>query len=109
MARRFGGTCARITSIRRWNFASATSRPKWKKPSPLPRCFKPLPPSCINSIARIWDSGSTAARYGLDGKLIDFGKRQEVNTRALIVELLEFVDDVVDELGSREEISYVYT
>jgi len=49
-----------------------------------------------------------AARYGLDGKLIDFGKRQEVDTRALIHELLEFVDDVVDELGSREEIGYVY-
>lgn len=49
-----------------------------------------------------------AARYGLDGKLIDFGKRQEVDTRALIRELLEFVDDVVDELGSREEISYVH-
>ncbi|MGE0128343.1 MAG: carboxylate-amine ligase [Blastocatellales bacterium] len=49
-----------------------------------------------------------AARYGLDGKLIDFGKRQEVDTKALIHELLEFVDDVVDELGSREEISYVY-
>jgi carboxylate-amine ligase len=49
-----------------------------------------------------------AARYGLDGKLIDFGKRQEVDTRSLIRELLEFVDDVVDELGSREEISYVY-
>jgi carboxylate-amine ligase len=49
-----------------------------------------------------------AARYGLDGKLIDFGKRKEVDTRALIHELLELVDDVVDELGSREEISYVY-
>ncbi|MGH9856046.1 MAG: glutamate-cysteine ligase family protein, partial [Blastocatellia bacterium] len=49
-----------------------------------------------------------AARYGLDGKLIDFGKRQEVDTRDLIRELLEFVDDVVDDLGSREEIGYVY-
>jgi carboxylate-amine ligase len=49
-----------------------------------------------------------AARYGLDGRLIDFGKREEVETNALIHELLEFVDDVVDELGSREEISYVY-
>jgi carboxylate-amine ligase len=49
-----------------------------------------------------------AARYGLDGKLIDFGKREEVDTRTLILELLEFVDDVVDELGSREEINYVH-
>ncbi len=49
-----------------------------------------------------------AARYGLDGKLIDFGKREEVSTRGLILELLEFVDDVVDELGSRDEINYVH-
>ncbi len=49
-----------------------------------------------------------AARYGLDGKLIDFGKREEVSTRALIHELLQFVDDVVDELGSRDAINYVY-
>ena len=50
-----------------------------------------------------------AARYGLDGKLIDFGKREEVPLRSLIQELLEFVDDVVDELGCREEINYVNT
>ena len=49
-----------------------------------------------------------AARYGLDGKLIDFGKQEEVNTKDLIHELLEFVDDVVDELGSRNEINYIY-
>lgn len=48
-----------------------------------------------------------AARYGLDGKLIDFGKRIEVAERELIEEYLTLVDDVVDELGSREEISYV--
>src|SRR5215467_3883829 len=45
-----------------------------------------------------------AARWGLDGKLIDFGKRQEVPMRDLAIELLEFVDDVVDELGSRHEV-----
>jgi glutamate---cysteine ligase / carboxylate-amine ligase len=50
-----------------------------------------------------------AARYGLDGKLIDFGRRQEVPMRSLALELLEFVDDVVDELGSRREIDYVRT
>lgn len=50
-----------------------------------------------------------ACRYGIDGKLIDFGKQAEVETRALILELLEFIDDVVDELGSREAIRYVYT
>lgn len=49
-----------------------------------------------------------ASRYGIDGKLIDFGKETEVNTRVLINELLEFIDDVVDELGSRKDIEYVY-
>jgi carboxylate-amine ligase len=48
-----------------------------------------------------------AARWGIDGKLIDFGKRQEVSMRDLALELLEFVDDVVDELGSRREVDYV--
>ena len=45
-----------------------------------------------------------AVRYGLDGKLIDFGKQIEVPARELILEYLAFIDDVVDELGSREEI-----
>ena len=41
-----------------------------------------------------------AVRYGLDGKLIDFGKQNEVPERDLILEYLDFVDDVVDELGA---------
>ncbi|MES1240271.1 MAG: carboxylate-amine ligase [Acidobacteriota bacterium] len=49
-----------------------------------------------------------AARYGIRGKLIDFGKREEVECVALIHELLEFIDDVVDELGSREQLSYIH-
>jgi len=50
-----------------------------------------------------------AVRYGLDGKLIDFGKQQELPARDLIRELIEwFIDDVVDELGSRKEVEYVY-
>ena len=49
-----------------------------------------------------------AGRYGIDGKLIDFGKESEVNALILIHELLDFVDDVVDELGSREEVENTY-
>ncbi|MBL8216002.1 MAG: carboxylate-amine ligase [Bryobacterales bacterium] len=49
-----------------------------------------------------------AARYGLDGKLIDFGKRIEVPIRDLIYEYLHLIDDVVDELGSRKEINYIH-
>jgi glutamate---cysteine ligase / carboxylate-amine ligase len=48
-----------------------------------------------------------AARYGIGGKLIDFGKQEEVPCTDLIAELLEFVDDVVDDLGSRHEIAYI--
>lgn len=47
-----------------------------------------------------------ASRYGVDGLLIDFGKEEEVNTRALIYELLDFVDPVLDHLGSRHRIAY---
>jgi carboxylate-amine ligase len=49
-----------------------------------------------------------ASRYGIDGRLIDFGKEEEVYTRALIYELLDFVDDVVDHLGSRHAIQYIH-
>ena len=49
-----------------------------------------------------------ASRYGIDGKLIDFGKQAEVDTRLLIHELLDFIDDVVDDLGSRKAISSVH-
>ena len=41
-----------------------------------------------------------AARYGLDGKLIDFGKSIELNTRQLIEELLDLVAEEIDELGT---------
>lgn len=50
-----------------------------------------------------------AVRWGIDGMMIDFGKQKEVPTRDLILELLDFVDDVVDELGSRKEIEHVHT
>jgi len=49
-----------------------------------------------------------AARYGLDGKLIDFGKQEEVECRSLVYELLDFVDDVIDDLDSRKEIEYIH-
>jgi carboxylate-amine ligase len=48
-----------------------------------------------------------ASRYGIDGNLIDFGKEAEVNTRILIYELLDFVDDVVDHLGCRHAVQFV--
>ncbi|MCF0040721.1 carboxylate-amine ligase [Dyadobacter fanqingshengii] len=49
-----------------------------------------------------------AARYGIHGKLIDFGKQEEVEYKHLVGELLEFIEDVIDELGSRTEIDYIH-
>ena len=49
-----------------------------------------------------------AARYGLDGKLIDFGKKTELPARALIRELLELLGEEIDELGIAKQIEPVY-
>jgi len=49
-----------------------------------------------------------ASRYGIDGSLIDFGKESEVNTRVLIYELLDFVDDVIPHFGSRHAINHIH-
>src|SRR3989454_4553890 len=50
-----------------------------------------------------------AMRGGMDAKLIDFGKQTEVPMKDLAVELLEFIDDVVDALGSRKEVESLGT
>jgi len=51
-----------------------------------------------------------AVRYGLDGKLIDLGKEEEIDARELLDELIDwFLGDVLDELGSREQAEYAYT
>jgi len=50
-----------------------------------------------------------AVRYGIEGELIDFGIEQSVPFSHLANELLELLDDVVDELDSREEVNYVHT
>jgi carboxylate-amine ligase len=52
------------------------------------------------------ENKARAARFGTEGKLIDFGRREEVPYAQLLDELLEFVDDVVDDLGSRKEVYY---
>jgi carboxylate-amine ligase len=59
--------------------------------------------------AMIEENKWRAVRFGLDGKLIDFGKQTELPARELIAEILQwFVDDVVDELGSRSEVEYAF-
>ena len=57
--------------------------------------------------ALIMENKWRASRYGIRGNLIDFGRQMELPAVDLIHELLQFVDDVVDELGSREEVNYV--
>lgn len=48
-----------------------------------------------------------ASRYGLDGKLIDFGREAEVETRSLLNELIEFVSTEIVELGSIREFEHI--
>ena len=65
--------------------------------------FRLYPPALID------ENKWRAVRFGLDGNLIDFGKAKELPARELITEMLEwFVDDVVDELGSRREVEYAF-
>lgn len=48
-----------------------------------------------------------AVRYGIHGDLVDFGREEAIPFPVLMEELLEILDDVVDELGSRREVEYV--
>lgn len=50
-----------------------------------------------------------AVKDGIDGKLIDFGKEEQIPLRLLMEELLELLGDVVDQLGTRQEIEHVRT
>ena len=60
------------------------------------------------SRALLMENKWRAARYGIDGSLIDFGQEREVSERTLVREWLEWVDDVVDDLGSREQVDYIH-
>jgi len=48
-----------------------------------------------------------ASRYGLDGKLIDFGRKCEVDERELLDEMLDFIGPEIEELGNRAEIAHI--
>ena len=60
------------------------------------------------SRALLMENKFRAVRYGLEGKLIDFGKEIEVPETELIREYLEFVKDEVEELQSRHAIGYIH-
>ena len=52
------------------------------------------------SRALIEENKWRAVRWGLDGKLIDFGKREEFPVKDLVLELLEFVAEAADIFGT---------
>jgi glutamate---cysteine ligase / carboxylate-amine ligase len=61
----------------------------------------------VHERAVIAENKFRALRTGLDGKMIDFSLKNEVPTRKLIHEVLDFVDDVVDDLGTRPEMLFL--
>ena len=119
MAKRFIGTCARIRSFPTLEFRICDIPTRVDDTIAIAALFQAL----VAKIDQVLDQNLNfrrhhkmlieenkwrAVRYGLDGKMIDFGKGKEVPVRDLIRELLEFVDDVVDDLGSRTEINHIY-
>ena len=50
-----------------------------------------------------------AIKDGIDGKLIDFGKQTEVPVSDLAEELIELIDDVLDPLGTRKDVEYIFS
>lgn len=47
------------------------------------------------------------ARYGLDARIVDFVQNRTISIRDSISATLDFIDDVVDDLGCRREIDYL--
>lgn len=86
MAALFQAVCAKLLKLRRQNYG-----------------FRKYMPNLIA------ENKWRAVRYGIDGRMIDFGTQTEVPLRELALELLEFVDDVVDDLGSRQAAEHVLT
>ena len=87
---------------------------------PWPRCFRPWCSGSGNCASRnitfrvyqrslIEENRWRAARYGLDGKMIDFGKSTEVPTRQLVHELLDLVKEEIEELSTTEAIAPIYS
>ena len=82
----FQAICAKLIKLRRQNMSWRTYR-----------------------YMHITENKWRAVRYGIDGELIDFGRQTEVPFAQLMEELLVILDDVMDDLGSRDEIEYVRT
>ena len=62
----------------------------------------------IYSRALIMENKFRAARYGIDGKLIDFGREEEVPMRDLMIEYIDLISDAAKELGCERDIAYIH-
>ncbi len=47
------------------------------------------------------------ARYGLDAEIVEFEQERTLSMRDSIRELLDMVDDVADDLGTRSDLNYI--
>ena len=47
------------------------------------------------------------ARYGLDAEIVEFEQERTLSMRDSIRELLDMVDDVADDLGTRSDLKYI--
>ncbi len=82
----FQAICAKLVKLRRNNMA-------WRR-------YRHM---------HITENKWRAVRYGIHGEMIDFGIEESVPFHFLMEELLEIIDDVLDDLGSREEVEYLRT
>ena len=57
-----------------------------------------------HAVAYMDENKWRAARYGVRGKLIDFGAQKQVEVRKLVDQLIAFVGDIAKDLGSEKEI-----
>jgi len=82
-------------------------------------CVAALCQALVAKIAKLYHSGLQmrpqsplitaenkwrAARHGVDAKFIDDWSQQELTARYALLQLMDFVDDVVDDLGSRAAV-----
>ena len=63
--------------------------------------------TCVLPAEYIEENKWRAMRYGLDTEIVDFSQNRRLSMRDSINELLDFVDDVLDDLGTRREINYL--
>jgi carboxylate-amine ligase len=58
--------------------------------------------------ALIMENKFRAARYGIDGKLIDFGREEEVPLRDLMIEYIDLISDAAKDLSCERDIAYIH-